>query len=643
MVENSRLRILHVEDNPNDALLVEGLLAQGGVQCDITVVHSRPTFEDRLTTARYDLIMSDFSMPAFDGLSALRIAQATCPEVPFIFVSGAIGEVAAVESLQNGATDYVLKTNLARLPAAVTRAVQQAIERDRRLAAEAALREREQVFRSFMRHLPAVAFLKNADGKMIYCNERCEETFKLQAGQSHEFAIPPDYLEAVRASDERVLNGGQAIQVTEICPTSDGDTREWFVCKFPVDQNGERLIGGVAVDITEQRQLERNFLRAQRLESLGTLASGIAHDLNNVLLPISLGIEVLRDALKDKESEVVDMMQTSLTRASGIVKQVLTFTRGSGTEGEKILLNVGHIVRDVQRIGQSTLPRDISIRAEVERELWTVRADATQLHQVLLNLVVNARDAMPKGGTLTVSVRNLPAAEAKKMQPDLKAGDYVLLEVADTGTGIPPEHREKVFEPFFTSKEVGKGTGLGLATCFGIVENHQGTIDFETEMGKGTTFRVLLPAAGEHVADLPVQHAPAMELGGGEVVLIIDDEAAVRELTKLVLGHRAYQVVTAENGVEGLNTFRRLKDRIDLVIVDANMPLSSGAETVRGIRELRPDMRIIAVTGQPTPGTLESFRDVGVDCILEKPYPAEKLLAAVSELLRTRVRVTGAS
>jgi two-component system, cell cycle sensor histidine kinase and response regulator CckA len=635
MEQHGHLRILHVEDNPNDALLVEGLLEQAGVHCEITVVHTKPRFEQELAASKFDLVMSDFSMPAFDGISALKIVRAARPDVPFIFVSGAIGEVAAVESLHNGATDYVLKTNLARLPAAVTRAVEQATERARRLAAETALQEREQLFRSFMHHLPAIAFLKRRNGQIVYCNEQCAHIFHIETENAEAPKLPPEYLEPIRANDERVFQTGQAIQVTEMAPTPDGVLHEWLVCKFPVEQKGERLIGGIAVDVTEQRQLERKFLRAQRLESLGTLAGGIAHDLNNVLLPIGLGIEVLKEALKETEAEVVEMMQVSLTRASGIVKQVLTFTRGSSSEGEKILVNVAHIVRDIQRIAQSTFPRTVSVRVDIERHLWTVHADPTQLHQVILNLLVNARDAMPDGGTVTVSARNLPQAEAGKLQPDLPAADYLLLEVSDTGTGIPPEYREKVFEPFFTSKEVGHGTGLGLATCFGIVKNHKGTIDFETEVGRGTTFRVLLPSAGEKAGESHTPRAlPSPELGGGEVVLIIDDEAAVREITKMVLGQRAYQVVTAENGAEGVNVFRRLQDRVDLVIVDGNMPLMSGAEAVRAIRELDPNTRIIAVTGQPTPAVMEAFRAAGVDRILEKPYATEKLIAAVAELLR---------
>jgi signal transduction histidine kinase len=436
----------------------------------------------------------------------------------------------------------------------------------------------------------------------------------------------------VREHDLQVLRTNTALQTTEAIPEVDGSIRHWLVCKFPLSARaGDRLLGGIAFDVTEQRNLERQLLRAQRMESLGILAGGIAHDLNNVLLPVSLGVEVLREtAAGPLEKDVLNVMQVSTTRASGLIRQVLTFARGAADQ--KLAINPAHVLRDVVAIARRTFSPAISISTDIARNLSTIEADPTQLHQVLLNLVVNAHDAMPAGGKLSVRARNVPRGEVRDHfggKPD--AQDYILVEVSDTGTGIPEALRDRIFEPFFTTKEIGKGTGLGLSTSLGIIKSHSGFIDFVSSPA-GTTFNLYLPASREEAAMESRPTQPKDLTGGAEVVLIIDDEVGAREIAKAVLGRNAYQVLTAPNGVEGLATFRRFIDRIHAVLIDHRMPLMDGPDAVREIRQASPTVKIIGMSGHaPTAGA--EFISAGADAFLPKPFTAEQVLSLLQSFL----------
>jgi two-component system, cell cycle sensor histidine kinase and response regulator CckA len=636
-VAMQKLHIIHLEDNPHDATLVAAMLESADISCELHVVYSRQTFEQELKRERIDLILSDFSMPAFNGLNALQIARVARPEVPFIFVSGAIGEESAIESLRNGASDYLIKDRLARLPAAVKRAIKESEERRRLQEAEGALREREAMFASFMNFNPAVAFLKDREGRHLYVNEPFERVFQCTRQQwfhkTDTDFFPAECARQLRQNDLAVLDSKRPLQTIEVVPGPDGNPRHWFVCKFPLERGGETLLGGLAIDITEQKELEQKFLRAQRMESLGTLAGGIAHDLNNALLPVLLGLEVLREKHTAADDQtILDLLQTSASRGAAMVKQVLTFARGA--DGEKLTLNPAHVLRDVAQIAERTMPGGIAVRSDVVKDLWSINGDPTQLHQVLLNFAVNARDAMPHGGKLTFRASNVAASEVHDLfSADVAAGDYVLLEVSDTGTGIPMEVREKIFDPFFTTKEIGKGTGLGLSTSLGIVKNHGGFVDFQTEIGKGTTFRVYLPAVQETQTQNPIQAKQSPASGHAEVVLVVDDEAGPREVARLVLGRHAYQVITAENGAEALNIFRRFRHKISAVILDSKMPLMTGPETARAIRELNKDVKIIGVTGQATDLLFSEFMESGANVVVPKPFTAQQILSALHTLL----------
>lgn len=443
-------------------------------------------------------------------------------------------------------------------------------------------------------------------------------------------SIPlPAYEEAMQVVLERDEWSGELRQTTK-------DGREIIVqSRWTLDRdpNGDpKAILVIDTDITEKKKLEEQFLRAQRMESIGTLAGGIAHDLNNVLTPILLSLNVLRKKVSDDHSlKIIELLDSSARRGAGMVKQVLTFARG--VEGERGILQPKHLIRELESIASETFPKSIAVSAQVPKDLWTINGDSTQVHQVLLNLSVNARDAMPEGGRLTLKGENVVLDDqAANLHPNARPGPYVKISVSDTGIGIPPDVVDRIFDPFFTTKEHGKGTGLGLSTVLGIAQSHGGFLLVESEVGTGSTFSVYLPAVesaesqpGTNMDDVPRAH--------GESVLVIDDELTVREITRTTLETFGYRVLGAGEGTEAVAVFHEHKDDIRIVICDMMMPAMDGPATIRALKHIRPDIPIVAVTGlvdEQMTGLSDDFAGL---VVLLKPYSTEKLLTTLHEVL----------
>jgi PAS domain S-box-containing protein len=406
------------------------------------------------------------------------------------------------------------------------------------------------------------------------------------------------------------------------------------------EQEKPKSILVVNTDITEKKQLEAQFLRAQRLESIGTLASGIAHDLNNVLAPILMTAQLLETQLHDQRSQrLLPILVTNAKRGAALVKQVLSFARG--VEGTCTILQIKHLVAEIRQIVKETFPKSIEIYTDIPSNLWTVSGDATQLHQVLMNLCVNARDAMLNGGTLKICAENLFIDEHyARMHLEAKVGPYIVITVADTGTGIPPEIVERIFEPFFTTKELGKGTGLGLSTVMGIIKSHGGFITVYSEMGRGTAFKVYLPAV-EAMEPLEVPDAE-LPLGNGELILVVDDEAAIREITKTSLETYNYKAITASDGIEAIALYAEHRDQVSVVLTDMLMPSMDGATTIRTLQKINPNVKIIAVSGLASTDKQTTATSAGVKTFLSKPYTAKELLSAINRVLSNNHQSTTA-
>jgi len=399
------------------------------------------------------------------------------------------------------------------------------------------------------------------------------------------------------------------------------------------DDGKPRSVLVIDTDVTETKKLESQFLRAQRLEGIGTLASGIAHDLNNILSPILMSCGILRREFEDEDTlKMLNIIEGSAERGAGIVKQVLTFARG--VEGDRVLIQLKHLVSELSKVMAQTFPRNIDIQTNFPPDLWTVLGDATQLHQVLLNLCVNARDAMPKGGAITLSAENVDIdAHFASMNPGAQLGPHVALRSADTGSGMTLEVMEKIFDPFFTTKEVGKGTGLGLATVIGIVKSHGGFLTVQSEVGVGTTFSVFLPASQEANAGAAEKDDAPVTGGNNELVLVVDDEPPIREALVRTLTANGYRAYTAEDGSDALALYFQRRAEISVVLTDIAMAQMDGVALVRSLRKLDPGVRVIVSSGHFQKENMVILEGLGVKTFLDKPYTAEKLLRAMSEVL----------
>jgi len=408
--------------------------------------------------------------------------------------------------------------------------------------------------------------------------------------------------------------------------------RRWTMVRNDLGQPDYILI--INSDITARKTAEEHLLRAQRMESIGTLAGGIAHDLNNILAPILMAVEMQQlDNLNQESARWSTMIRESAERGSALVKQVLTFARG--VEGEHVAVHAKHIIKDLVGVLTETFPRSIQVKFDIDPELQIISADPTQIHQVLMNLCINARDAMPSGGTIKIRAENLDIDENyARMNPDAKPGPYVALSVEDTGIGMSAGVVDRIFDPFFTTKDVGKGTGLGLSTTITIVKSHGGFVKVYSEEGKGSRFGIYLPAAeaaaaaGQETTNARAKYPP----GNGELILVVDDEENVRAITKATLEKFNYRVLTATDGAEALGVFAQNMDEIAAVLTDMAMPFLDGPGMIRAIRRSHPEISVIAMSGLFNAEQTAELASLNVNSVLTKPFTAENLLATLAVL-----------
>lgn len=509
---SARLRILQVEDSLTDAELVQRELQQDGLVFEVLRVHDQESYLEALKTPP-DLVLSDFALPEFDGLTALGLLKQHHPDVPFILVSGAIGEDLAVAAMREGAADYLLKDRLSRLGTAVRSAISQAqLRRD-------------------------------------------------------------------------------------------------------------------------NRALEERLLRAARLESLGRLSAGLAHDLNNILLPIMMAEQLLRDQIDSPVlTELLDVIEISARRGGAVLKQLLMF--GRGTSGDRVPVRPSLAIAETEAVLRETFPKSVEVRIVIAAEDARILAEPTQLQQVLVNLCVNARDAMPDGGTLGIVLdRHTPPPELARRHPSCAPGPYVVLSVRDTGVGIHPDDLERIFDPFFTTKELHRGTGLGLSSVLGIVEGHGGFIEVDSAPGAGTEFEVWLPEYRGDAVEAPVSAAIRRPLGHGQLVLVVDDEPAVLDVLGASIDRCGYRVALASDALSALRTLDERRAEIAAVITDIAMPRLDGLQLAGEIRRRRSDLPIIVMTAALTPEDRASCAKLGVVEFLTKPFRTEALLRSLDRVL----------
>ena len=506
-------QILLLEDNPLDRELLEATLKREGFLCQIVHTETEKQFKAALEQTKFDLVISDFTLPDYSGMAALAVCRKLQPDTPFIFVSGTIGEERAVEGLKSGATDYLLKGRLNRLGQAVKRALQEAEAR------------------------------------------------------------------------------------------------------------------------AESKRLEAQFIESQKMEAVGQLAGGVAHDFNNLLMVIHGNVELVLNSngqLNDQNRQCLKRVTAAAERATNLVRQLLAFSRKQVIQFQPFNLN--NVIVNLAKMLDRIIGENISLRYTCADNLPFVYADVGMVEQVLLNLIVNARDAMPHGGSLSISTEAVSTGETYvSTHPEARLGEFVCVTVSDTGTGIAPEHLLRIFEPFFTTKEVGKGTGLGLATVYGIVKQHQGWVEVSSSPGKGSTFKIYLPA--NHSSDKRElsRKAKPKSQGGHEKILLVEDDADVRMFLRQALEKSGYQIWEAGNGMEAFNIWNANKSQFDLLLADIIMPGGiTGTKVAEQLKKERPNLKVIFMSGY-NPEVAGKSQVQGH--FLKKPCSLEMLVETVRNCL----------
>ncbi|GAB1542670.1 response regulator [Scytonema sp. NUACC21] len=619
------IKVLLVDDDEDDYTLTRDWFREFQMAyCELEWVNSYQSAKEALANNQHDLYLVDYRLGAYNGLELLHEAINLGCSSPIILLTGQGDREIDIEAMKAGAVDYLEKGQLTA--PLLERAIRYAFERKR-----AELKIREQA--ALLDVATDAIFVRDLENKILFWNKAAENLYGWKSTEVIGKKVPELWDEKDLSQLQSALNSlvksgsweGELYQRTKLGKEIIVESRWTLVREF--DKKRQSILV-VNTDITEKKELKAQFFRAQRLESIGTLASGIAHDLNNVLAPILMTAQLLESQLHDERSKrLLPILISNAKRGANLVKQVLSFTRG--IEGNRTLLQLKHLIREIQQVLGETFPKSIQLSVQIAQNLWAVSGDATQLHQVLMNLCVNARDAMPNGGTLLIAAENLLVDENyARMHIDARVGSYVVITVSDTGVGIPYEIVDRIFEPFFTTKEIGKGTGLGLSTVLGIIKSHSGFINVYSEIGKGTQFKVYLPA--QEAKETLEEQEMDLPQGNGELILVVDDEDSIREVTKTSLENYNYKAITASDGIEAIALYAEYRHQISIVLTDMVMPSMDGLTTIRTLQKINPDVKIIAVSGLASTEKINAVTEVGVKAFLAKPYTAKQLLQTIS-------------
>ncbi|MFN6478078.1 response regulator [Nostoc sp. DedQUE07] len=759
MAGKNIIKVLLVEDNPGDVLLLQELFKEvTTVIVELMPVERLYEALNYLTNEIFDVILLDLSLPDSQGLQTFVMAHNQAKATPIIVLTGINDETLATRAMQKGAQDYLVKGQVTG--DLLVRSMRYAIERQQ---ADNALRQSEERFRVALKNSPIFVYNQDRDLRYTWVyNPPSGLTVEKILGKQDLDIVPIEDAQRLVAIKRGVLTTGIGTR-EEVSITIKDTTRYYDLTVEPLRNETQEIVGvtcasidiserqaalrdrklaqekireqaalldvttdaicvrdlnnqiifwnkgaetlygwqateawgknasellydepspeieaallqaiskgkwqgeltkltkmnkevlvasrwtlvcdeqgkpksilTVDTDITEKKHLEAQLFRAQRLESIGTLASGIAHDLNNILTPILAGAQLL--PLKfpnadERTRHLLEILEINARRGADLVKQVLSFARG--VEGKHITLQLKHIIVEIAKILKETFPKSIEISTNVPQDLWMVSGDSTQLHQVLMNLCVNARDAMSNGGTLSISAENmLIDANYARMNLEAKEGPYIVITVSDTGVGIPKQMLDRIFEPFFTTKDVGQGTGLGLSTVLGIVKSHGGFVNVYSELASGTSFQVYLPAVGGMETISPENLPP--QTGHGELILVVDDEAAIQEITTTSLEAYNYKILVANDGIEAIALYAQNRDRISAVLMDIMLPSLDGLIAIRTLQKINPQVKIIASSGLMSDKKLSAVAAIGVNTFLSKPYTVNELLLSLHKVL----------
>ena len=644
----AQLRILCLEDNSLDAELIALRLQNDGVEHVIDRVDTRESFETAIATGSYDLILADYALPSFDGLTALRIVRARYPDLPFIFVSGASGEDIAIEAVKSGATDYVLKQRLTRLTPVARRAIRELRERQERQETERALQETERKHRLMVQYLRdiAIVFLDPA-GHIVSWNAGAE----LITGYSepeitgqHVTALIPESAEGGGGAADWLFSAGSGEEVqVEVWHTRPNGSSFWAeILVASVREAGSSVEGYVMIirDVTERRDAQERALVARRMESTATVMGGIAHEFSNILNNV-LGFATLIKKYIHDHGRVLKYSQAieqSVQRADEVTQRLLAFARVEERSTEPVA--IGPLMDEVTELLRSECPDTITIHKRCEISLPLITAARGELRQALMNLGLNARDAIQAQastggrGSITLEAMRVRITEAIAPALALPVGDEcILLRVTDTGVGIRQEIADRIFDPFFTTKESGRGAGLGLSIVYTVIRGHRGIVLVDSSPGHGSAFSVYMPLADAHRKD-GVRNGEAA-VPRSELILLVDDEQGMREFGRDILVEHGYRVLTARDGTEALAAYKEHHEEISLVILDLILPGMDGGQTYLAMKHINKNLKAMFCSGYTSDQLISSLLQEEHLRAVRKPFQIDEFLSAVRECLDT--------
>jgi PAS domain S-box-containing protein len=638
------IHILHLEDDPMDAELVQTRLAEADLDCRITRVQSRDAYEARLGQNPLDIVLADYQLPMYDGMSALRLAHECRPDIPFIFVSGVLGEETAIEALTQGATDYVLKQNLTRLAPAVQRALEEARNRQERRQAQQALEESEIKMRYILDSVDEGFIVIDREYRIILANRAfCDAVDRREehviGRLCHE--ISPHGSRPCLASGEgcpvrRTFETGTAHAAFHTHEDAAGTQYHLELKAYPMVGPSGAVTSVIETihDVTEKRKLQEQLVQSQKMESIARLAGGVAHDFNNMLSIIIGHSELALEQVSASEPLFKNLheIQSAGERSAALVRQLLAFARKQTVT--PIVLDLNDTVTGMLNMLRPLIGEDIDLEWRPGEGLWPVKMDPSQIDQILANLCVNARDAIEGVGRITIETDRAAIDEAFcTLHPEFVPGEYVLLTVSDDGCGMDPQTLPNIFEPFFTTKEVGKGTGLGLAMVYGIVKQNKGVVKVSSEPGSGSSFKLYLP---RHAAAIEVRQRRDRAVpppGGDETILLVEDEASILSLAETMLQKLGYRVLAAATPGEALRLAQAHHAQIRLLVADVIMPEMNGRALANQVAALSPEVACLFMSGHS--GDLIAQHGILDEAVyfIQKPFTMKELAVKVRQAL----------
>jgi PAS domain S-box-containing protein len=639
--------VLHLEDSTRDAEMLREQLDSGGVSADIVLVNSKECFEAALARDSFDLIITDYNLPGYDGTSAIRRAQERQPDTPVIVISGSLGEAEAVKCLHVGATDYLLKDRLDRLGPAVKRAIHEAEEHRKRKDAELAVVQRERRLSSIYETVADILFYIEVEGDGRYRFASINRTFVSTTGLAFseivgkrmDEVVPEPSRTLAAAKYAEAIRSKSVVRWEETSDYPNGTlTGEVTVAPVFDDEGHCTHLVGAMHDLTERKRLEAQFRQAQKMESVGQLAGGIAHDFNNLLTVINGTAELALGLVPDGTQVHQDLedIRRAGERAAALTRQLLAFSRKQILQPQ--VLNLSTAVTAMESMLRRLIGENIDLVVVPVEDARSVKADPGQIEQVIANLAVNARDAMPHGGKLTIEVQNveIDAQYGRERGVAVQPGPYVALTVSDTGVGMDEATQKRVFEPFFTTKGPEKGTGLGLSTVYGIVKQSDGFIWVYSEVGQGTTFKIFLPRVADAAGSRRAGRPTGATAHGRETILIVDDVDGLRHLAKRMLESAGYEVLTAASGEEALRAFALNERPVHLMLTDVVMPGMNGRALADQFKETRPEIKVLYTSGYTDDAIVRhGVLDPGT-AFVSKPFSAAGLLRKVRQVLDSK-------